>query len=125
MAHFAKVLNGIVTQVIVAEPDFFDAFVDDSPGDWIQTSYNTIGGIHVDPVTRKPTADQSKAFRKNFAGVGFTYDANRDAFIPPKEFESWVLNEDTCMWDPPIDYPNDGNQYFWNEETQSWDLREE
>ena len=75
MAHFAKVVNGIVTQVIVAEPEMFDTFIDTSPGEWIQTSYNTMGGIHYNSETGEPSADQSKALRKNFAGIGYTYNA--------------------------------------------------
>jgi hypothetical protein len=121
MSHFAKVNNGIVEQVIVAEPEFFDTFVDNSPGQWIQTSYNTRGGKHYDPETGELSADQSKALRKNYAGIGFTYDAAKDAFIPPKPFNSWLLDEDTCLWDAPVAYPDDGGRYVWNEETTSWD----
>jgi len=111
MAHFAKVQDGIVTKVIVAEPDFFDTFVDDSPGEWVQTSYNTIGGTHTLGGT---------PLRKNYAGVGFTYNRDRDAFIPPQPFASWVLNETTCLWNAPVAYPDDGEAYDWNEETTSW-----
>ena len=111
MAHFAKVNNGIVEQVIVAEPEFFDTFVDSSPGTWIQTSYNTYGGIHKLGGT---------PLRKNYAGIGYTYDAQRDAFISPKPYASWTLNEDTCLWEPPTPYPNDGKEYNWNESTTSW-----
>jgi hypothetical protein len=121
MSHFAKVNNGIVEQVIVAEPEFFDTFVDNSPGQWIQTSYNTRGGKHYDPETGELSADQSKALRKNYAGIGFTYDAAKDAFIPPKPFNSWLLDEDTCLWNAPVAYPDDGGSYKWNEETTSWD----
>ena len=121
MAHFAKVNNGIVEQVIVAEPEFFDTFVDSSPGQWIQTSYNTRGGVHYNPETGEPSADQSKALRKNYAGIGYSYDATRDAFIPPKPYASWVLNEQTCLWDAPVAMPNDGGNYAWNESTQAWD----
>ena len=87
-----------------------------------RTSYNTKGGIHYDPETNEPSADQSKAFRKNYAGLGYTYDESRDAFIPPKPYESWTLNEETCLWDSPVPYPTDGEMYTWNEETTSWDL---
>lgn len=111
MPHFAKVNNGIVEQVIVAEPEFFETFVDSSPGKWIQTSYNTIGGVHTQGGT---------PLRKNFAGIGFTYDAQRDAFIPPKPFNSWVLNEDSCQWEAPVAYPDDGQRYTWDEATTSW-----
>lgn len=110
MAHFAKVNNGIVEQVIVAEPDFFDTFVDSTPGEWIQTSYNTRGGQH----------PEGRPLRKNFAGIGYTYDRDRDAFIPPQPYASWVLNEDTCLWDAPTPYPTDGKQYQWDEATVSW-----
>lgn len=112
MAHFAKVNNGIVEQVIVAEPEFFDTFVDSSPGQWIQTSYNTHGGVH---------ANGGTPLRKNYAGIGYSYDAQRDAFIPPKPYASWLLNEDTCLWDAPVAMPTDGGRYTWNEATQAWD----
>ena len=115
MAHFAKVQNGIVTQVIVAEPEFFETFVDTSPGEWIQTSYNTYGGVHKLGGT---------PLRKNYAGTGFTYDKTRDAFIPPQPYPSWTLNEETCLWDSPVPYPDDGQSYIWNEQTQTWDLLE-
>ena len=121
MGHFAKVSNGIVTKVIVAEADFFNNFVDDSPGQWIQTSYNTRGGVHYKPNTNEPSEDQSKALRKNYAGIGYTYDATRDAFIPPQPFNSWTLNEDTCLWDSPVPYPEDGKLYKWNEEIVNWE----
>lgn len=111
MAHFAKVVNGVVTQVIVAEPEFFQTFVDSSPGEWIQTSYNTFGGEHKLGGT---------PLRKNYAGIGFTYDREKDAFIPPKPFASWVLNEDTCLWDAPVAMPDDGKVYQWDEATTSW-----
>jgi hypothetical protein len=86
-----------------------------------RTSCNTFGGVHRDPETGEPSDDQSKAYRFNFAGLGYTYDEERDAFIPPKPFESWVLDEDTCLWDAPIPMPEDGATYTWNEGTQSWD----
>ena len=111
MAHFAKVVDGVVTQVIVAEPEFFQTFVDSSPGEWIQTSYNTHGGEHKLGGT---------PLRKNYAGVGYTYDRQKDAFIPPKPFNSWVLNEDTCLWNAPVGMPDDGKVYFWNEATTNW-----
>ena len=111
MAHYAKVENSIVTQVIVAEPEFFETFVDSSPGEWIKTSYNTHGGVHLEGNT---------PLRKNFAGIGFTYDATRDAFIPPQQYASWLLNEDTCQWDSPVPYPTDDLMYNWDEDTTSW-----
>tara|TARA_R100000773_G_C4208290_1_gene108521 strand:+ start:115 stop:483 length:369 start_codon:yes stop_codon:yes gene_type:complete len=106
MAHFAKVIDGIVTKVIVAEQDFIDNYFDGERGQWVQTSYNTKGGEHLLGGT---------PLRKNYAGVGWTYDQTRDAFIPPKAYASWTLNETTCLWDPPIVKPNTG-RYEWNEE---------
>jgi hypothetical protein len=120
MAHYAKVQNGLVVNVIVAEAEFFDTFVDSSPGEWIQTSYNTRGGIHYNPDTNEPSADQSKALRKNFAGIGYTYNRELDAFIPPKPYASWILDEETCLWNAPVARP-EGN-YTWNEDEQSWNL---
>jgi hypothetical protein len=111
MSHFAKVNNGIVEQVIVAEPEFFQTFVDTSPGAWIQTSYNTHGGVHTLGGT---------PLRKNYAGIGYTYDSQRDAFTPPKPFASWVLNEDTCLWDAPVPMPTDGKTYQWDEAATGW-----
>ena len=111
MTHFAKVNNGIVEQVIVAEPEFFDTFVDSSPGQWIQTSYNTHGGVH---------ATGGTPLRKNYAGIGYTYDAQRDAFIPPKPYASWTLSDDTCLWDAPTPMPTEGGPYDWDESTTSW-----
>jgi hypothetical protein len=110
MSHFAKVLDGKVTQVIVAEPEFFETFIDSSPGQWIQTSYNTRGGQH----------PEGRPLRKNYAGIGYTYDAVRDAFIPPQSFSSWLLNEDTCLWEAPTPIPTDGKTYRWDESTISW-----
>jgi len=118
MAHFAHVIDGIVQQVIVAEQDFIDALPDANL--WIQTSYNTRGGIHYDPNSGVPSTDQSKALRKNYASIGFTYDAIRNAFIPPKPYPSWVLSEDTCLWNAPVVYPNDGKGYYWDESSLSW-----
>ena len=110
MGHFAKVNNGIVEQVIVAEPEFFQTFVDSSPGEWIQTSYNTYGGVH---------ANGGTPLRKNYAGIGYTYDSGRDAFIPPQPFPSWVMSEETCQWSAPVPMPADGF-YSWDEQTTSW-----
>lgn len=122
MAHYAKIEQGIVTKVIVAEADFFDTFIDDSAGSWIQTSYNTRGGVHYQPNSNTPSENQSLALRKNFAGIGYSYDQTKDAFIPPKPFDSWILNEDTCLWEAPVAYPDDGQNYEWNESTKQWDL---
>jgi hypothetical protein len=120
MGHFAKVVDGKVTQIIVAEPEFFQTFVDSSPGEWLQTSYNTRGGVHYNPETGEPSADQSKALRKNYAGMGYSYDRQRDAFIAPQPFASWVLDEATCLWNAPVPYPADGKRYAWDEATTSW-----
>lgn len=111
MSHFAKVLDGTVVQVIVAEPDFFNTFVDSTPGEWIQTSYNTYGGEH---------ALGGVPLRKNYAGIGFSYDKEKDAFIPPKPFESWILDNETCLWNPPVSMPKDNKTYQWDEFTLNW-----
>jgi hypothetical protein len=111
MAHYAKVVDGKVTQVIVAEADFFDTFVDSSPGAWIQTSYNTHGGVHKNGGT---------PLRKNYAGIGYTYDAVKDAFIPPQPYASWTLDDASCLWNAPVAMPTDGKAYEWNEATTSW-----
>jgi hypothetical protein len=108
MSHFAKVENGIVTQVIVAAQNVIDSGLFGSG--WVQTSYNTYGGQH----------PENRPLRKNFASIGFTYDAQRDAFISPQPFPSWVLNEDTCLWGAPTPKPEDGKRYVWNEEQQQW-----
>jgi len=120
MGHYAKVLDGKVTKVIVAEADFFNNFVDDSPGEWIKTSYNTKGGVHYDPETGSPSADQSKALRKNYAGLDYIYDSENDAFYEPQPFESWTLNTSTFLWEAPVPYPTDGQNYRWDEDTTSW-----
>ena len=117
MSHFAKVVDGTVTQVIVAEQEFFETFVDTSPGEWIQTSYNTRGGVHYG---QDGQPDDGVALRKNYAGIGFTYDRTRDAFIPPKPYASWLLNEDSCLWNAPVEYPTDGKRYQWDEATTNW-----
>ncbi len=86
-----------------------------------RTSYNTRAGIHYDPNTNLPSQDQSKAFRKNFAALGYFYDADKDAFIPQQPYESWILNPEKCVWEPPVPYPDDGKKtYQWKEETQTW-----
>jgi hypothetical protein len=101
MAYYAKINNSIVEQVIVAEESFFDNFIDDSPGTWLTT-----------------TADGS--LRKNFASVGYSYDPIKDAFIPPQNFPSWLLNETTCQWESPTIYPKDDKAYLWEEASLSW-----
>lgn len=118
-----------VDRVIVAEPDFIKNLPDYDF--WVKTSYNMRGGVYYDPATNQPAADQSiiegdeARQRKNYAGIGFTYDRERDAFIPPKPFDSWVLNEETCLWEAPVPYPDDGKDYEWDEETTSWVVVEE
>jgi len=119
MAHYAKVNNGIVEQVIVAQADFFDTFVDSSPGQWIQTSYNTRGGVHYG---QDGQPDDGTPLRKNYAGIGYTYDSAKDAFIPPQPYASWTLNDDTCLWEAPVAYPDDGQRYTWDESSTSWVL---
>jgi len=114
MSHFAKIENDVVTQVIVAEQEFVDA----QPGEWVQTSYNTRGGVHYAP--NSDTPDGGVALRKNHAGIGYAYDRQRDAFIPPQLFPSWTLNEETCLWEAPVPYPEDGELWYWNEDLQNW-----
>ena len=120
MAHYAFLnMQNIVTEVIVGKDET------DGPTNWEmhygnireqvckRTSYNTSKGVH---------SEGGTPFRKNYAGIGYTYDFARDAFIPPKPFDSWTLNENSCLWEAPVAYPDDGQQYEWNEETTSWDL---
>jgi hypothetical protein len=111
MSHFAKVVDGKVTQVIVAEQEFFNTFVDSSPGEWIQTSYNTIGGQHTQGGT---------PLRGNYAGIGYTYDRQNDVFYAPQPFASWTLNQTTWTWEAPTPYPIDDKVYMWDEETKTW-----
>ena len=109
MAHFANIFNGKVVQVIVAEQEFIDTL----PGEWIQTSYNTYGGQHRLGGT---------PLRKNFAGIGYVYDSEKDAFYAEQPFPSWTLNEQTCLWEPPVVKPNTSIPHFWNETDQKWVL---
>jgi len=111
MGHFAKVLDGKVTQVIVAEPEFFDTFVDSSPGTWLQTSYNTFGNKHLKGGT---------PLRGNYAGVGYHYDPVADVFYAPQPYASWVLSPLTFLWEAPVAMPKTGGPYNWDEATQSW-----
>ena len=127
MAHYAFLnMQNIVTEVIVGKDET------DGPTNWEmhygnfreqvckRTSYNTKGGVHY--TNGEASDDQSQAFRKNYAGIGYTYDETRDAFIPPQPFDSWTLNETSCLWEAPVAYPDDGQQYTWNEELGTWDL---
>lgn len=117
MGHYAKVRDGIVIRVIVAEPDFFDTFIDDSPGEWIQTSYNTVGNVHYGD-DNKP--DGGVALRGNYAGVGCIYDREHDVFYPPRPYLTWILSHETWRWIPPVPYPDDGKEYLWNESIVNW-----
>jgi len=111
MSHFAEIENGIVKRVIVIEQEMLDTGLWGDPKNWIQTSYNTFQGKHL--LGGKP-------LRKNYAGVGYTYDKKLDAFIPPQPYESWFLNEETCIWDAPKKIPEDGKMYEWDDETNDW-----
>jgi hypothetical protein len=114
MAHFAQIDgNNIVAQVIVADQETINTGLFGDPATWIQTSYNTRGGVHTQGGT---------PLRKNYAGIGYSYDAARDAFIPPKPYNSWLLNDETCLWDAPVTYPADSKLYSWDEETLNWVL---
>jgi hypothetical protein len=117
MSHYAKVLNGTVTQVIVAEAEFFQTFVDTSPGTWLQTSYNTRGNVHYAPNTSTP--DGGVALRGNYASIGYIYDSTHDVFYPPSPFPSWAISTSSWTWQPPTPSPSSGN-YAWNEATLSW-----
>ena len=119
MSHYAKVLDGKVIQVIVAEAEFFDTFVDTSPGTYIQTSYNTREGVHYG---QDGNPDGGIALRGNYAGIGYTYDQKNDVFYPPKPFPSWKISGPTWAWSAPTPKPNDGNSYQWNETDKTWDL---
>jgi len=129
MAHFAKVVDGIVTEVIVAEQDFIDSMLDTTPGTWIKCSYNTRKGVHYESDGVTPSADQTKALRKNYPGIGFKYDKQADAFHSQRPynpetnvvFNSWTLNTTTYAWEPPTPRPTDGSHYEWNETTTAWE----
>lgn len=113
MGHYAKVVDGKVIDIKVAKAEYMETFVDNTPGEWIKTSYNTHGGVHSGGKT---------PLRKNYAGIGYTYDKDRDAFIPPQPWPSWVLNEDTCCWEPPVPEPDfsNGVMHYWDEENRKW-----
>lgn len=129
MAHYAFLNeHSVVTQVIVGKDEGEDGV---NWEEWYgnfqgqpckRTSYNTRGGVYYDPVTNLPSPDQSKAFRKNYAGIGYIYDVTLDAFVPAKPYPSWLLDTQSCLWQAPVPYPTDGKDYIWNESTQSWDL---
>lgn len=118
MSHYAQLNeNNIVTQVIVASEEVINSGLFGDPRMWVQTSYNTNGGKHYDA---NGNIDNGIPLRKNYAGIGYYYDVERDAFIAPKPYESWTLNEDSCLWQPPVPYPNDGKMYDWDETTLTW-----
>jgi len=120
MSHYAKVVNGTVQQVIVAEAEFFNTFVDTSPGEWIQTSYNTRGNVHYAPNSNTP--DGGTPVRGNYAGIGYVYDRTHDVFYPPQPYPSWHISAETnWIWTAPTPMPTDGHRYSWNESTQAWD----
>lgn len=127
MSHYAKVKNGKVNKVLIAEEEFFDTFIDETPGMWVKTSYNMKGGVYYNPETNAVGADQSIIVgdeareRKNYAQVGGWYDVVRNAFYSPQPYASWTLNETSFLWEAPTAYPDDGELYDWNEETTSWD----
>jgi hypothetical protein len=102
MTHYAKIVDGKVINVITAETSFFNTFYDDTPGQWIETK-------------------EDGSIRKNYAGIGFSYDSEKNAFIPPQPYPSWKLNESTCRWEAPATYPDDGKVYLWNETSKAWD----
>ena len=120
MANFAHISNGIVDNVIVVEQDVINSGAFGSASEWIQTSYNTRGGVYYEPNSNTPALDQTKALRKNYAGLGYSYDSVRDAFISPKPYNSWTLNELSCVWEPPVPRPADGSAYRWDEPTANW-----
>ena len=114
MSHFAQIEDGVVTRVIVAEQDYIDT----QDGTWVQTSYNTKGGKHYDPVTGEE--DSGTPLRKNYAGKGYTYDSVKDAFYESQPYPSWTLNDTTCLWEAPVAYPDDDKRYSWDEDTTAW-----
>ena len=125
MAHWAELdSNNVVTRVLVGDnndpagDEGYQWLLDNLGGTWVKTSYNSVGGKRRNPETGEMT--EEAGFRKNYAGIGYTFDAGRDAFIPPKPFNSWNLNEDTCLWDAPTPYPADGKMYRWDEDTTAW-----
>lgn len=120
MGSYVKVLNSVVVDGIRADASFFDTFVDNSPGTWLQTSYNTRGGVYYLPDSNTPDPDQSKAFRANFAGLGYTYDPVNDVFYAPQPFPSWSISAPTWLWEAPTPMPSTGGPWSWDEATQSW-----
>jgi hypothetical protein len=120
MAHFAKIVGGKVVKVIVADTEFFSGFVDSSPGKWIQTSYNTRGGVHYG-ADGQP--DGGVALRANYAGVGYVYNSAEDVFHAPQPFPSWTISAPTWIWQPPVPMPQDGKMHQWDEAGQRWEAQ--
>ena len=118
MAHYAKIIDGIVSTVIVAEAEFFDTFVDSSPGTWLQCSYNTRGNVHYG---QDGQPDNGVVLRGNYPGIGYTYDATNDVFYAPQPYPSWILNNTTWLWEAPVAMPTDGKIYKWNESIANWE----
>lgn len=119
MGYFAKIVDNKVTQVIAAEPEFFNTFVDSSPGTWLQVSYNTRGNVHYGQ-DGQPSADQSKALRGNYPGIGYHHDPIADKFYAPQPFPSWVLSPKTFLWESPVPMPTDDKTYEWDESSKTW-----
>jgi len=122
MAHFAHITNSIVDSVIVADQDFINSGLVGDASEWVQTSYNTRGGVHYVPDSNTPSEDQSKALRGNYAGIGYIYDQVNDVFYAPQPYPSWTISAPTWEWQPPVPYPSTGGPYTWDEATQSWVL---
>jgi hypothetical protein len=127
MSYFAKVPTivngkGIVQEVIKADQDFISSGLVGDPSLWIQTSYNTRGGVYYLPDSNTPDSDQSKALRANYAGIGYTYDSINNVFYAPQPYPSWTISAPTWIWTPPIAMPSDGKAYAWNESTKTWDV---
>jgi hypothetical protein len=120
MTYFAKITFGIVEDVIGADQDFIDTGLVGNPSAWVETSYNTRGGIYYLPDTNTPGLDQSLALRANYAGIGYTYDAINDVFYAPQPYPSWTISAPTWLWQPPVSYPSALGSYYWDELTQTW-----
>jgi len=120
MAHFAHITNGIVNNVIVADQEFINSGLVGDASEWVQTSYNTRGGVYYMPDSNTPSPDQSKALRANYAGLGYTYNQVNDVFYAPQPYPSWTISAPTWEWQAPVPYPATGGSYTWDEATQTW-----
>ena len=125
MSHWVEIdENNVVIRVTVGNDEDpnegHDWLIENLGGVWLKTSYNTHAGVHYNAETGEPSEDQGKAFRKNYAAIGFTYDEELDAFIPPRPYESWILNDVTCLWEPPVPMPEDGGKFDWDESKKEW-----